>query len=479
MNAHPTVPQGGGSGHTWNYRQTSLLSGVRAVVGKDVEVRFSEGNITSDTMAMARSSVYEHVDDDGVTTAGLKVDFFTNPELKGEPALSRVDPVLNYIWATHGPAPDMPSDNWSARWTGQIRPKVTGNHRFLMRVDDAARVWLDGRLIIDQWTSGRNRVVTVTEPLEAGRTYDLKVEYRELANYAILHFGWAPEYDKASPPEVEVARNSDVAIVCAGFNADTEREGRDREFELPYEQADMIRAVAAVNPRTIVVLTGGGNMEMESWINDVEGVVHAWFPGQEGGQAIAEVLFGAVNPSGKLPVSFERVLEDNPTSGSYHSLDKKSVFFSEGVFMGYRGYDISGIQPRFAFGHGLSYTTFEFSDLKVAMPVVHQGDEVSLSFTIKNTGDRAGATVGQVYVQDLESSEPRPLKELKGFSKVMLKPGESRRVTVTLAPEALKFWHPSARKWVAEAGKFAVLVGPSSDDLSLKAEFELAAKKSH
>ena len=287
----------------------------------------------------------------------------------------------------------------------------------------------------------------------------------------------SPEYNQANPPEAEVARDCDMAIVCAGFNSDTEREGGDRTFELPYEQADMIRAVTAANPRTIVVLTGGGNMEMESWIGGAEAVLHAWFPGQEGGQAIAEVLFGEVNPSGKLPVSFERAPEDNPTSASYHSPDKKSVFYSEGVFMGYRGFDKSGIRPRYAFGHGLSYTTFDFSDLKLTKSELRQGEGVSVSFTVKNTGDRAGATVGQVYVHDPESSEPRPVKELKGFTKVMLKPGESKTVTVDLAPEALKFWHPSARKWVAEAGKFEVLVGPASDELPLRAEFDLVATK--
>ena len=157
----------------------------------------------------------------------------------------------------------------------------------------------------------------------------------------------------------------------------------------------------------------------------------------EGGQAIAEVLFGEVNPSGKLPVSFERAPEDNPTSASYHSPDKKSVFYSEGVFMGYRGFDKSGIRPRYAFGHGLSYTTFDFSDLKLTKSELRQGEGVSVSFTVKNTGDRAGATVGQVYVHDPESSEPRPVKELKGFTKVMLKPGESKTVTVDLAPEEI------------------------------------------
>ena len=474
MNAHPGVPQGGGSGHTWNFRQTSLLDGVRAIAGDGVEVRFHPGDITSDTVAMARNSEFEHTDADGATTPGLKVEFFANSELKGEPELTRVDRVMNYNWALNPPVPEMPKDNWSARWTGRIRPAKTGPHVFLGRVDDSMRVWLDGRLIMDHWRSGRNRVVDAVEHLEAGRTYDLKVEYRELEHYAILHFGWAPGYDKAAPPEAEVARGCDVAIVCAGFNSLTEREGGDRTFELPYGQADMIRAVAAANPRTIVVLNGGGNMEMDSWIGDVGAVLHAWFPGQEGGQAIAEILFGAVNPSGKLPASFERVPEDNPTSASYHSPDKKSAFYSEGVFMGYRGFDKSGIRPRFAFGHGLSYTTFGFSDVMVSKPLVRQGEAVKVSFTVTNTGDRAGATVGQVYVHDVESSEPRPVKELKGFAKVALEPGESRTVTVELAPEALGFWHPSARKWVAEAGKFEVLVGPASDDLPLRAEFELA-----
>ena len=269
---------------------------------------------------------------------------------------------------------------------------------------------------------------------------------------------------------VAAARGADAAVVCVGFNKDLEGEGGDREYALPAGQADLIRAVAAANPRTAVVLFAGGGVDWDGWLDKVPALVHAWYPGQEGGRAIADILFGAVNPSGKLPATFERRARDNPCAPYYlreEDANARRAVYGEGIFVGYRGYDRNKVEPQFCFGHGLSYTSFEYSGLAVT-PETAVGDEsTTVAFTVKNTGLRAGAEVAQVYVGQAAASVPRPPRELKGFVKVPLEPGESRRVTVVLPRSAFSFWHPEKKAWVVEPGAFTIEVGASSRDLRL------------
>ncbi len=265
------------------------------------------------------------------------------------------------------------------------------------------------------------------------------------------------------------ARAADAAVVCIGFNQDLEGEGSDRDYTLPRGQVRLVQAVAAANPRTVVILFGGGGVDWSGWLDRVPALIHAWYPGQEGGQAVAEILFGNVNPSGKLPVTFERRAQDNPSARWYmrdEDAEAKRAVYGEGLFVGYRGYDHAGITPQFCFGYGLSYTTFEYEDLAVSSPGRHEPVEVS--FTIRNTGARAGAEAAQVYVSQRSPSVPRPPQELKGAAKVALAPGASQRVTVTLPPAAFAFWHPGRKAWVVEPGMFDILVGASSRDIRLR-----------
>ncbi len=277
---------------------------------------------------------------------------------------------------------------------------------------------------------------------------------------------------------IAAARAADVVIFVGGLNHDLgfDCESRDRaDMKLPYGQDALLTKIVEANPRTIVVMVAGSPVEMGPWLERAPAVVQAWYGGMEAGNALARVLFGDVNPSGKLPCTFPKQLADTPahTVGEFPGQDG-TVHYNEGLLVGYRWYDTKKIEPLFPFGHGLSYTKFEYSAVTVTAGQGANGPVATVELELANTGDREGAEVVQVYVRDLESSLPRPLQELKAFSKVSLKPGERRKVSLPLTREAFAFYDP-ARGWVAEAGKFAIAVGSSSRDIRGEAAFTLAA----
>jgi len=300
---------------------------------------------------------------------------------------------------------------------------------------------------------------------------------------------WSPDNPPGHPdPEtlvaraVEGARQADVAIVVGGLNHERfqDAEGMDRkDLSLPGLQAELIRRVAEANPRTVVVLVSGGPVDMETWLTKVPAVVQAWYPGMEGGDALAAVLFGDVNPSGRLPATFPKKLGDSPAHalGAYPGKGG-TVRYEEGLLVGYRWYDAKGIEPLFPFGHGLSYTTFEYANLRVERPrepAAGRPPVAVVRVDVKNTGPRAGAEVVQVYVRPVAPRLPRPPQELKGFAKVLLAPGEKKAVAVTLGAEAFAFYDPAKKAWVAEAGEFRLLAGSSSRLIRLEAPFALEA----
>jgi beta-glucosidase len=272
---------------------------------------------------------------------------------------------------------------------------------------------------------------------------------------------------------VTLAAGSGVAVVVVGYSSRLESEGFDRaSMDLPAGQDDLIGAVAAANKNTVVVVAAGAPITMTRWIDRVPAVLYAWYGGQEVGHAVGDLLFGIAAPSGRLPVTFPRRIEDSTAFGHYPG-EKLHVEYGEGIFVGYRGFDRSNVEPLFPFGYGLSYTTFEYSGLTVSPPKVKAGGQVKVGLQVRNTGARAGAEVVQLYLHDVESSLPRPEKELKGFARVMLQPGETRTLTFTLDGSSLAFFDPDKGDWVAEKGAFEVLVGASSRDIRLKGGFSL------
>jgi beta-glucosidase len=272
---------------------------------------------------------------------------------------------------------------------------------------------------------------------------------------------------------VELARQADAAVVVVGYSFKLEGEGFDRaSMDLPAAQDELIEAIAAANKNTIVVVASGAPVTMTKWIGRVPAVMQAWYGGQEAGHAIGDILFGAQNPSGKLPVTFPRQWSDSPGYSDYPGVDLHTAY-SEGIYVGYRGFDKGTVEPLFPFGYGLSYTRFDYSDLKISPSKAAAGEPVEVAMQVRNSGSRAGAEVVQLYLHDVKSSIDRPLKELKGFQRVTLKPGEARTLKFTLDQAAMSFFSTAKDEWMAVPGDFEVWIGASSRDIRLQGSFEL------
>jgi beta-glucosidase len=343
----------------------------------------------------------------------------------------------------------------------------------MLQSDDGSRLRVNGKPVIDLWGPHAVETQFKTLNLEAGKTYDFAIEYYQGSGEAVIRFGWAPIINNSLSPEaVAQIAQADAAIVCVGFNNHLESEGGDRSYQLPKGQEELIQSVAKANPRTVVVLNAGGNVEMANWIDQVPGLIHAWYPGEMGGTALAEILFGDVNPSGKLPASFEKQWEDAAAFGNFPATARK-IHYAEGVFVGYRHFDAKNIEPRFPFGYGLSYTTFAYGKAQLSAKTLAADGTLLVAVLVTNTGKCAGAEIVQLYVHDANASVPRPPQELKGFQKLLLKPGETQTASFTITAADLSFWDVKTHAWKAEPGTFEIRLGSSSRDLRAKEEFEL------
>jgi len=408
---------------------------------------------------------------------GLNAEHFNNMELQGAPTITRTERRISYGAGSRQAFPDQ---SLSSRWTGYYIPKDSGSYDVFVQSTGedggAYRLYIDDKLLLDNWTVNRALLDYVTLSLGAA-PHKLVLERRGRSQWlgGRLRLGIVRSGQYVDAEVKQRAAKADVVVVPAGFEPETESEGGDRTFRLPPGQDELIQEMSAANKNTIVVMTSGGGVDMNPWVDHVPALLEAWYPGQEGGTALAEVLFGDVNPSGRLPVTFERRWEDNPVHESYYpEADTKRVVYKEGVFVGYRGYEHNGTKPLFPFGSGLSYTTFQYSNLSIKSFVAvaskkgYSGPRYEVFFDVKNTGTREGADVAQVYVGDAQTKVPRPAKELKGFVKVSLRPGETKKVSVMLDSRALSYYDVNAKQWRADPGAYDVLVGHSSEQIELR-----------
>lgn len=469
-NAYPAVTGGGGSSRVEPFRAISVLEGMIQSGGDGVRVLYNNG-FKTDNEDLFRKSSFLTGDE-----AGLHGEYFANMTLEGQPAFTRTDATVDFVW-NKPPAEGFRREKFSVRWTGRIHVDSSGMYQFVARGDDGFRLYIDNQLVINEWRDQATLAVSKAVPLQGGRDYPIRFEYYQNEGGAVVGLGWGPSTRDVDPEAVRIARSASAAVVCVGFNDLSEGEGFDRTFALPKEQEALIKAIAAANRRTIVVLIAGGNVAMSGWLDDVACLVHAWYPGQEGGTAIAEVLYGDVNPSGRLPASFEKRWEDNACYNSYDDNHTLHVHYSEGVFLGYRHFDRNGVEPQFPFGHGLSYTTFEYANAELSAREVKKVGRLEVSFDITNTGTREGAEVAQMYIRQVNPSEPRPVKELKGFARVNLKPGEKKRVSLKIDEGALSFFSAKKSSWIAEAGGFEVMVGSSSRFIRFTKAFTYTGKR--
>jgi beta-glucosidase len=406
---------------------------------------------------------------------GWAAEFFNNKDLAGEAVAKRYDSVPEFTWNGQSPMPGVKATNFSARWTATLTAPETGDYRIGISCDDGARLFIDGKLAVNSWTTGPMRTAKATVQLEAGKTYQFRAEYFQGIGDAGFSLGWKLPSQKDQTAFVALAaqaKAADAVLLFTGTNHDSEQEGGDRQnLKLSGSQDALVAALAGINPKTVIVNLSGAPVEMP-WVNEARAIVQYWFCGQEGGNALARVLFGEVNPSGKLPFTFPRTLADSPAhaTGNYNP---SKVNYAEGVLVGYRWFDEKKIEPLFPFGFGLSYTTFKIGEPALSAKELRKGGNLTVKVAVTNTGKRAGAEVVQLYVADREASVPRPPKELKGFQKVFLQPGESKTVEFTVTPRDLSFWDVAAGNWKAEPGIFEIQIGNSSRNLTGKAAFEL------
>ncbi len=421
----------------------------------------------------------------------VAVDYFNNRDLQGAPVHTGEFPTTQFYWIS-SVADGVDYYGFSARARFSFTPTESGRHQLGLAAVGGARLYLDGELIADAWSSYQpghtfmsygGPEMVVEHELQAGRTYALMVEYAGPQNMPVPVRGvrvgvHLPLGEAALRAAADLAAKADVALVFAGFNDEWDSEGMDRPgIELPGQQDELIRRVAATNKNTVVVLQTGSPVATP-WAGEVAAIVQAWYPGQECGNAIADVLLGRAEPGGRLPQTFPKRVEDDATrvgADTYPGRNGK-VHYTEGLFFGYRHHDRSELPAQFAFGHGLSYTTFEHGPARLAgggSPQVDPGQAIEVQVDVRNTGVRAGSEVVQLYVHDAQSSQPRPVKELKTFAKLTLAPGETRTVRLTVTMRDLAFFDTGRRAWVAEAGRFDLMVGASSADIRSTVGVEL------
>lgn len=463
-NARWTQYQGGGSAHVTVPYAVSPLDGIRAAAGDDADVRYALGCTIHKRLPLIEGATFT-------------LDYYNDPN--ADPVFSDTTDVSQIAW--FGDIPGGVKDGFTLRLRGHFTPEVSGTYKFGLVAVGNSRVQIGDVTLdnaVDPTSVGtpfeiwdQERIVEVD--CVAGEPLSIAAEYVSPTGvpWRALRLGHLPPVPADPVDEAAaLAAEADVAIVVAGLNDEWESEGFDRiNMDLPGRQDELIARVAAANPNTVVVLNVGSPVHMP-WRDDVAAVLQAWYLGQEQGNAIADVLFGRVNPSGKLPTTFPQRYQDNPAYINFPGENGK-VRYGEGLFVGYRYYDRKGIEPLFPFGFGLSYTTFDYANLSVSA----DGDDYAVTLDITNSGSVAGSEVVQLYVHDDVSSLVRPDKELKAFAKVALAPGETRRVTLTLRRDDLAFYDPAAGKWIVEAGTFELLVGASAADIRLRATIDVAA----
>jgi beta-glucosidase len=450
------------------------VEALHDALGSKVRVDFAPGEITPDGLEPIPASVLSPPK--GHEGKGLLGEYFVGTERTGSPQLVRVDPTVNFHWEQAAPAPGLPEDRFSVRWTGTLTPAKSGRYALALRSDDGSRLYIDGKLLVDDWGDHPPTLKTTELDLVGGQAYDLRLEYFEGIIGASVELLWQRAEGDPLRRVAEVARGADLVIAAVGDGMGDETEGSDRAtLSLPGRQDEIVRAAAAVNPKIVVVTTTGAAVAMP-WLAQARAVLHAWFPGQEAGSALVDVLFGEVSPSGKLPVTFPKRLEDEPAFGNFPGSGGK-VFYKEGILVGYRWYDTRKIEPLFPFGFGLSYTTFAYRDLVVSDWATRSG--VGVRLKVKNTGARRGAEVVQLYVHAKDGSTKRAEQELRAFAKVDLAPGEEREVALQLPVRAFARFDaalPESEAWRVDPGVYELRAAASSRDVRLRANVTVPAR---
>ena len=466
---------GGGSSYVTAERWVTPLEGLREKLGSDVEIVFEPG---FDNRGLPECVPANYLfRQDGITN-GLDVRMFNNPDFEGEAVHQRIDPALDAWWGFAGPDKSkVDPKSFSGIWQGKYKAVVSGYTPLIVAHNGLVRLYVDDVLVAEHDATGAEIsygnfteiICHAVVDMVAERLYDIRVEYSTNTpdGFAFLQLRHVPPLvtEDGLEKAVQAASSCDAVVVFGGFPLHFEAEGADRpEMGLPGDQDEVIQAVINANPNTVVVINAGSPVDMP-WADAAAAIVLAYYPGQEGGLALADVLLGNANPSGKLTFTIPQRYEDNPTFINYPG--GRDVRYGEGVFVGYRYYDSKSIPPRFCFGHGLSYAEFKYADLNLP-ETARIGEPITVSFELSNVSAVEGSEVVQLYVGELNPTVQRPLKELKAFAKISLKPAETQTLSFTLDERAFAYWDVDTHQWQVNPGLFKIMLGSSSRDIRLE-----------
>jgi beta-glucosidase len=469
-NAVARHAQGGHSSGVKALYEVTPLEGLRNRLGSAVVIDHFHGYPAQDGDFKRIDPEFLGIADERAGTQGWKATYWRQRDCQGE-ALPKADVAIDFDWTNSAPFPGDAPGQYSVDWAATLIPPQSGVYEFVLEGACHACFLIDGIAVIHRFNGGLETVFKSVE-LERDRAYALRVELRPGHSVVRIKMGWIPPWNRREREDdgqfIEAVKSADAVLFFGGLSHQYDLEGTDRrDMALHEGQNELIARIAALNPRTVAVLVSGSPVEMP-WVDAIPAIIQMWYAGMEGGNAIADVLIGNTNPSGKLPMTFPKALEDSPAHalGDYAA---EVCRYEEGIFVGYRWFDARKIEPLFPFGHGLSYTEFELSGLLLEMTDAG----VHASLTIRNAGDRAGSEVIQVYVGQTVCSVRRPKRELKEFAKVFLEPGSSRRVEFDLPRAAFAFWSDAKNDWLLEPGEFLIEAGVSSRRIHLKRTINL------
>jgi beta-glucosidase len=426
----------------------SILQGIRTKLGKDVQVMHVPWKSVNGLEAYA-------LIEKAFFPSGLKAEYFTNMELQGD-AKIRMEENIDLDPANHPPDAFLPGTPFSVRWTGKIKTAMPGKYSLGYLAHDGARLYINGDKIIDSWRRKFLQTSIADYYFEAGKEYDIRVEYFSYRREAAAKLYWKSPHDKRGMKDLfaeaaAAGKKADAVVAVLGINKNFDQEGGDRQdIQLSIDQEIFIQEIFKSNPRTVVVLEAGNSMSID-WINkNIPAIVNAWYPGEQGGNAVADVLFGDYNPAGRLPITYYNNIGELPAMNDYDISKGRTYQYFKGT-------------PLYAFGHGLSYTKFEYSNLDV----LQTDSTLHVGCTIKNAGNDDGDEVVQVYIQLPERNVPLPIKELKGFKRLNIERGEKKNVKIDIAVKSLRYWDESISAFVHPKGEYTLMIGASSDDIRM------------
>jgi beta-glucosidase len=457
----------------------TFLQGIKNRLDGKVRVECTKGVLPIDEAGALSTVPTRCVQPPDGRGQGLLGEYFDNPELHGKPVLTQVDSSMVQYWDKNAPGKGLPADNFSVRWTGTLTPPESGTYILGIVTDDRGRMYFEGSQVVDNWRPCQKNVMkTFRTFMERGRRYAITIEYADSADYAGIRFQWKRDvYDaEDTPPEllmaraIEITKNADVAIVFAGISANLEGEemsvsvpgfsGGDRTtLGLPDAQSRMLKALKATGTPIVLVLSSGSPLAIP-WENEnIPAILQSWYPGEEGGNAVADVLFGRYNPAGRLPVTVYRSVDDIPPFEQYS--------------MNGRTYRYFGGTPLYPFGFGLSYTSFSYSSMSMSAHSMGMHDSIDVSVDIMNIGKHDGEEVAQLYVRNLASEVPQPIKSLKGFLRVSVPKGGVRKVHFTLKGADFKYYDEQKGDYVIASGSYEIQIGASSQDIRCRGLIEI------